>query len=97
MVWSERAFQHTSPGLWTPVDQELLLRLRSWLPKNRILRAQLKGRRMLSNHERTTLGEIGHRPGRKTLGELATAALPDTILGATSFKTGIASAGCVRA
>jgi putative transposase len=28
-----------------------------------------------------TLGEIGHRLGRKALGEVATAALPDTILG----------------
>jgi hypothetical protein len=27
-----------------------------------------------------TLGEIGHRLGRKALSEVATAALPDTIL-----------------
>ena len=55
------------------VDQELLLR--------RILRAQLKGRLRLSDAERATLGEIGHRLGRKALAEVANAALPDTILG----------------
>ena len=35
----------------------------------------------LSDAERATLGEIGHRLGREALGEVATAALPDTILG----------------
>jgi putative transposase len=35
----------------------------------------------LSDAERTRLGEIGHRLGRKALGEVAIAALPDTILG----------------
>jgi putative transposase len=49
--------------------------------ENRILKGQLKGRLTLSNTERATLGEVGHRLGRKALGELATAALPDTILG----------------
>jgi len=49
--------------------------------ENRILKAQLQGRLRLSNAERATLGEIGHRLGRKALGEVATAALPDTILG----------------
>jgi putative transposase len=41
----------------------------------------LQGRLRLSDAERVTLGEIGHRLGRKALGEVATAALPDTILG----------------
>ena len=49
--------------------------------ENRILRGQLKGRPRLSDGERALLGEIGHRLGRKALGEVATAALPDTILG----------------
>jgi len=49
--------------------------------ENRILKAQLQGRLRLSNTERATLGEIGHRLGRKALGEVATAAPPDTILG----------------
>jgi hypothetical protein len=42
--------------------------------ENRILKDQLKGRLMLSDAERATLGEIGHRPGRKVLAELATVA-----------------------
>ena len=62
------------------VDQELLLRNEYLAAENRILRSQLKGRLKLSDSERATLGEIGRRLGRKTLGEVATAALPDTIL-----------------
>ena len=48
--------------------------------ENRILKAQLKGRMKLSDAERATLGEIGHRLGRKVLGEVANVARPDTIL-----------------
>src|SRR3984893_9886318 len=62
------------------VDQELLLRNEYLSAKNRILKAQLKGRLSLSDAERAKLGEIGHRLGRKALGEVATAALPETIL-----------------
>jgi hypothetical protein len=63
------------------VDQELLLRNEYLAAENRILKAQLQGRLRLSDAERATLGEIGHRLGRKALGEVATAFLPDTILG----------------
>ena len=63
------------------VDQELLLRNEYLVAENRILRGQLKGRLTLSDGERATLGEIGQRLGRKALGEVASAALPDTILG----------------
>jgi putative transposase len=35
---------------------------------------------MLSDVERATLGEIGHRLGRRVLAEAATVARPDTIL-----------------
>jgi putative transposase len=63
------------------VDQELLLRNEYLAAENRILRGQLKGRLRLSQGERATLGEIGRRLGRKALGEVATAAGPDTILG----------------
>ena len=63
------------------VDQELLLRNEYLAAENRILRGQLKGRLRLSEGERATLGEIGRRLGRKALGEVATAALPDTIGG----------------
>jgi hypothetical protein len=60
------------------VDQELLLRNEYPAAENRILKAQLHGRLRLSDAERRTLGEIGHRPSRKALGEVATAALPDS-------------------
>src|SRR5215510_1381412 len=62
------------------VDQELLARNEYLAAENRILKAQLKGRLKLSNAERVTLGEIGHRLGRKLLAEVATVAKPDTIL-----------------
>src|SRR6202521_5961553 len=62
------------------VDQELLLRNEYLAAENRILKAQLKGRLKLSDAERASLGEIGHRLGRKVLGEVATVARPDTIL-----------------
>jgi putative transposase len=62
------------------VDQELLARNEYLVTENRILKAQLKGRLKLSDAERVTLGEIGHRLGRKVLAEVATVARPDTIL-----------------
>jgi putative transposase len=65
---------------WTG-DQELLLRNEYLAAENRILKAQIRGRLCLSNADRAALGEIGHRLGRKALGEVANAALPDTILG----------------
>ena len=58
----------------------LLLRNEYLAAENRILRGQLKGRLRFSNAERAKLGEIGRRLGRKALGEVANAALPDTIL-----------------
>jgi putative transposase len=62
------------------VDQELLARNEYLAAENRILKAHLKGRPKLSDVERVTLGEIGHRLGRKVLGNVATVAQPDTIL-----------------
>ena len=50
------------------VDQELLARNEYLVAENRILKAELKGRLKLSDGERATLGEIGHRLGRKVLG-----------------------------
>src|SRR6266478_8652066 len=61
-------------------DQELLARNEYLAAENRILKAKLKGRLKLSDAERATLGEIGHRLGRKVLGEVANMARPDTIL-----------------
>jgi hypothetical protein len=63
------------------VDQELLLRNEYLAAENRILKAQIKARLRLSDAERTTLAEIGHRLGRKALEEVAAVAKPDTILG----------------
>ena len=62
------------------VNQELLARTEYLAAENRILKAQLKGRLKLSDAERATLGEIGHRLGRKILAEVANVARPDTIL-----------------
>src|SRR6516225_8616998 len=62
------------------VDQELLARNEYLAAENRILEAQLDGRLKLSDAERATLGEIGHRLGRKVLAEVASVARPDTIL-----------------
>ncbi len=62
------------------MDQELLLRNEYLAAENRILKAKLKGRVRFSHTERARLGEIGHRLGRRVLGEVATVARPDTIL-----------------
>jgi putative transposase len=62
------------------VDQELLLRNEYLAAENRILRAQIKGRLLLSDAEKATLAEIAHRLGRKALEELAAVAKPDTLL-----------------
>jgi hypothetical protein len=62
------------------VDQELMARNEYLAAENRILKDRLKGRLQLSDAERATLGEIGHRLGRKVLTEVANVARPDTIL-----------------
>jgi putative transposase len=63
------------------VDQELLLRNEYLAAENRILRTQINGRLLLSDAEKKTLAEIGHRLGRKALEDVANAAKPDTIMG----------------
>ncbi|GEP61959.1 helix-turn-helix domain-containing protein [Reyranella soli] len=63
------------------VDQELLARNEYLAAENRILKAQLTGRLKLLGADRKTLGEIGHRLGRKVLADVATIARPDTIIG----------------
>ncbi|MEE9266316.1 MAG: helix-turn-helix domain-containing protein [Gammaproteobacteria bacterium] len=63
------------------VDQELLLRNEYLATENRILRAQIKGRLLLSDAEKKTLADIGYRLGRKALEDVANTAKPDTILG----------------
>jgi hypothetical protein len=62
------------------VDQELLTQNEYLAAENRILKAHLKGRLKLSDPERASLGEIGHRLGCRALAEVATVAKPETIL-----------------
>src|SRR3984893_4469643 len=66
--------------LLTGMGQELLARNEYLAAENRILKARLKGRLKLSDAERATLGESGHRLGRKILSEVASLAQPATIL-----------------
>jgi len=63
------------------VDEELRLRNAYLAAENRILRNQLKRRRVqLTDAERKTLAEMGQKLGRQALAEVATMAKPDTIL-----------------
>src|SRR5262249_11138907 len=62
------------------VNQELLLRNEYLAAENRILRAKIKGRLLLSDTEKATLAEIAHRLARKALDDLAAAARPETLL-----------------
>jgi transposase len=64
-----------------PVDEELRLRNAYLAVENRILRNQIKTRRvLLTDAERQMLAELGHTLGRQALAEIATIAKPDTIL-----------------
>src|SRR5437868_11425560 len=75
MIWARMLAYITGT-----VDQELLLRNEYLAAENRILRAQIKGRLLLSDAEKATLAEIAHRLKRKALEELAAVAKPDTLL-----------------
>src|SRR5664279_5517106 len=56
MIWARMLAYITGT-----VDQELLLRNESLAAENRILRAQIKGRLLLSDAEKATLAEIAPR------------------------------------
>jgi putative transposase len=75
MIWARMLAYITGT-----VDQELLLRNEYLSAEDRILRAQIKGRLLLSDAEKATLAGIAHRLGRKALEEVAAAAKPDTLL-----------------
>jgi hypothetical protein len=75
MIWARMLAYITGT-----VDQELLLRNEYLAAENRILRAQIKGRLLLSDAEKATLAEIAQRLGRKALEELSAVAKPDTLL-----------------
>jgi len=49
------------------IDEELLLRNEYLATENRILKAQIRGRLLLSDAEKRTLAEIAYRLGRKAL------------------------------
>jgi putative transposase len=59
MIWAQLV-----PFVTGAVDQELLLRNEYLAAENRILKAQIKGRLLLSQEEKVTLAEIAHRLGR---------------------------------
>ena len=62
------------------VNQRLLLQNEYLLTENRILRAHLPARLLLSDPERSTLAILGKRLGRQGLDPVASAAKPETIL-----------------
>jgi putative transposase len=62
------------------VDQELLLTNQYQAAENLILRAQIKGKLLLSDAEKATLSEIAQRLGRKALEESAAVAKPERLL-----------------
>ena len=63
------------------VDEELQLRNEYLSAEDRILIQQLQGRLRLTDPQRKTLAEIGHRLGRKALADVANIVRPETILG----------------
>ena len=62
------------------VDHELLLRNEYLVTENRLLRQQFTGRVRLTDAQRKTLAEIGHKLGKRALAEVATLVKPNTIL-----------------
>jgi hypothetical protein len=70
------------------VDQELLARNEYLAAENRILKTQSKGRLQLSDAERATLGEIGHRLGRRKILDLTLRA-PPAALASTDGKRAV--------
>jgi putative transposase len=65
-------------GRWNKQRQEALAYL---IEENRILRAQLRGRRLrLTDEDRRRLARRGQRLGRRLLSQIATIVTADTIL-----------------
>src|SRR6266513_1186041 len=62
------------------VNQQLLLQNEYLLAENRIPRAHLPTRLLLTDSERSTLAVLGKRLGRRGLEVVGAAAKPDTIL-----------------
>src|SRR6187399_447310 len=62
------------------VNQELLLKNEYLVAENRILKAHISRRLLLSDGEKATWAEIAKRLGRQALAQIASVAKPDTIL-----------------
>jgi putative transposase len=62
------------------VNDHIRLRNGYLVAENRILRNQIDGRVRLTDNERQELAEIGVKLGKQALAEIATVAMPDTIL-----------------
>jgi len=73
-------WKHLLAYITGTVDQELLLRNEYLVTENRMLRNQITGRVRLTDAERKTLAEIGHKLGKQALAEVATIVKPATIL-----------------
>jgi len=74
-------WKHLLAYITGTVDQELLLRNEYLVTENRMLRNQITGRVRLTDAERKTPAEIGHKLGKQALAEVATIVKPATILG----------------
>src|SRR3954447_22758104 len=74
-------WKHLLAYITGTVDQALLLRNEYLVTENRMLRHQITGRVRLTDAERKTLAEIGHKLGKQALAEVATIVKPDTLLG----------------
>ena len=73
-------WKHLLAYITGTVDQALLLRNEYLVTENRILRNQITGRLRLTDSERKTLADIGHKLGKQALAEVATIVKPNTIL-----------------
>jgi len=73
MIWARMLAYITGT-----VDQELLLRNEYLAAENRILRAQIKGRLLLSDAEKATLAEIAPPDAHVSLSNQALIAIPKT-------------------
>src|SRR5712691_3808393 len=67
-------------SITSSVDEELRLRNAYLLAENRILRRQITGRLLFTDHDRQALAAIGQQLGRRALAEIATVATSETIL-----------------
>src|SRR5260370_6836418 len=74
MIWARMLAYITGT-----VDQELLLRNEYLAAENRILRAKIKGRLLLSDSEKATVAEVAHRLGRHALADVAATAKTDSL------------------